>query len=195
MSLLSEFHSLPLQSVPGAPGLATAVAAASLQDPALSQMTDLTHGPCVVADHLDGLEATWHVMLRAQVHMAFVAGVDGGIIGMVSRDDLKGEKPVQRALAAGVHHQELALEQLMTPVSAWQVLDASRLAHARVGDVVTTLREHSLRYLLVAEKHEGVPQLCGLFSARRLEMALGTAIDADLHFRSFAELESVLGSH
>ena len=64
--------------------------------------------------------------------------------------------------------------------------------HARVGDIVATLRENGLRYLLITEVSDGKTSLRGLFSAKRLEAALGQPIDADLHAHSFAELESVL---
>jgi len=190
----STFHPLPLISLSAATRLHRSTTAAQLDDPALSQMTDLRQGPCVVADHLDGLDETLHVMLRAQVHMAFVAGVGGEIIGMVGREDLQGEKPVQRALADHVHHEELALDHVMAPTTAWQVVTYSQLAHTRLGDLVATLREHGLRYLVVVDGQGQGVTLRGVFSARRLEAALGVSLLADLHSRNFAELEATLAS-
>ena len=54
------------------------------------------------------------------------------------------------------------------------------------------MHQHGLRYLLVTQQKDGQTVLRGLFSARRLEMALNTTIEADMHSRSFAELEQVL---
>jgi hypothetical protein len=58
--------------------------------------------------------------------------------------------------------------------------------------MVTAEHEHGLRYLLVTQTKQGVTTLRGLFSARRLEQALQTAIEPDLHSRSFAELGQAL---
>lgn len=189
-----QFHALPLGSLGAAPRLQPAQARAQADDPARSQMTDLRHGPCVTADHLDGLDTTLGLMQRAGVHMALVADVDGRLIGHVTRDDLHGERPLQRALADRLHHDELTLQQVMTPLSAWQVLDETALDHARVGDVVATMHAQSLRYLPVVRREGGSTALVGLFSARRLEQALGMAIAPDLHSRSFAELGASLAA-
>jgi ferric-dicitrate binding protein FerR (iron transport regulator) len=63
---------------------------------------------------------------------------------------------------------------------------------ARLGDIVATMHEHGMRYLLVIQTKDAQTMLRGLFSASRLEQALGAPIHSDLHSRSFAELESVL---
>lgn len=192
MSLIAHFHSLPLAGLACAPALPRPRAHAEPEDPALSQMTDLRSAACVVADHLDSLAQTLHVMQRAGVHMALVTGADGQLVGMVSRDDLHGERPVQQALADRVAHTDLPLDRLMTPLSQWQVVDIGSIEHACLGDVVATLRSHSLRYLLVVAREGGQTVLRGLFSARQLEAALGTVIGANLHSRNFAELEATL---
>lgn len=192
MSLTPHFHGLPLMGLAGAPALPRPHLHADPEDPALSQMTDLRSAACVVADHLDSLAQTLHVMQRAGVHMALVTGVDGQLVGMVSRDDLHGERPVQRALADRIAHTDVSLESLMTPLSQWQVADIASIEHACLGDVVATLRSHSLRYLLAVAHEGGQVVLRGVFSARHLEAALGTVIGADLHSRNFAELEASL---
>jgi hypothetical protein len=186
------FHPLPLSALQNSPRLVDVLIKARLDDMAIGAMTDLSHAPCVTVDHADGLDATLHTMASAHVHMAFVTGVDDKLIGLITTQHLQGEKPMQRAMADHVHFSELRLDQLMTPLERWPVVSLESLAHARVGDIVATLREQSLRYLLVAEQVDGEPVLRGLFSARQLETALGIKIEADLHSRNFAELESVL---
>jgi hypothetical protein len=186
------FHPLPLNALTASPRLIDAQPRAQLDDLAIGVMTDLSHAPCVMVDHLDGLDATLHTMVSAHVHMAFVTGVNEQVIGLITTQHLQGEKPLQRAMADHVHYSELKLEDLMTPLDQWPVVSLDALTHARVGDIVATLREQSLRYLLVIEPVDGQPVLRGLFSARQLEAGLGLKIEADLHSRNFAELESVL---
>ena len=80
----------------------------------------------------------------------------------------------------------------MVPVSQWETVDLYDVRHARLGDIAATMLEHGLRYLVVTQQKDGQSTLRGLFSARRLELALKTTIEHDLHSRNFAELEAAL---
>jgi hypothetical protein len=192
MPSLTEFQLLPLTTVAGQPQLPQASQTATLTDPAVSQMTDLRLAPCVKVDHRDGIAATLHVMQRAGVRMAFVTGIAGELIGLVTSDDLQGERPMLRAMADHVCVEELTLDQVMTPRAEWQVVDAWQVEHCRLGNVAATMREHGLRYLLVIERDAAGSQIRGLFSARRLELVLGVELGSGPLSRSFAQLEAVL---
>ena len=192
MPQANRFKPLPLSSLDRAPRLPQSNRTAEPHHPALSLLTDLQQSACVVASHLDGLEQTLHLMMRSGVRMAFVSGADGALVGMVSAEDIQGERPVLRASSQHVPHRELTLVDVMVPVSSWDVVDLSAVRTARLGDIAATMHEHNLRYLLVTQAKSGHTFLRGLFSARRLEMALGQTINGDAHSRSFAELESVL---
>lgn len=192
MPLANRFRPLPLQSLDQAPRLPTVSRTAEPHHPALSLLTDLQQSPCVMASHLDGIEPTLHLMQRAGVRMVFVSGADGALVGMVTAEDIQGERPVVRASSQHVPMRELTLSDVMVPVGAWEVVDLSQVRTARLGDIEATLHEHNLRYLLVTQTKNGETCLRGLFSARRLEMAMRKPIHADLHSRTFAELESVL---
>lgn len=183
---------LSVQTLSLAPSLPKVQRSAQLNDPALSLFTDLHRSPCVVASHRDGLDQTLHLMRRAGVRMVFVAGADGELVGMVTAENLQGERPVLRASAHQVHHHELTLSDIMVPVTQWETVDVAQVRVAHVGEIVATMREHNLRYLLVTQKKDGSTVLRGLFSASRLEQALNTMIEPDLHSRNFAELELVL---
>lgn len=192
MPSLAEFQLLPLVQVSGQPHLPQASQTATLTDSAISQMTDLRLAPCVKVDHRDGIAPTLHVMHRAGVRMAFVTGITGELIGLVTADDLQGERPMLRAMADHVCVEELALDQLMAPRAEWQVVDAWQVEHCRLGNVAATMREHGLRYLLVVERSAAGTQIRGLFSARRLELVLGVELASGPLSRSFAELEAAL---
>ena len=186
------YKPLSVQSLALAPSLPKVQRSAQSHDPALSLFTDLHHSACVVASHRDGLQQTLHLMRRAGVRMVFVAGADGELVGMVTAEDLQGERPVLRASAHHVPHHELTLADIMVPVTQWDTVDIAHVRVAHVGDIVATMREHNLRYQRVTPKKAGATVLRGLFSASRLEQALKTTIEPDLHSRNFAELELVL---
>jgi CBS domain containing-hemolysin-like protein len=186
------YKPLSVQALALAPSLPKVQRSAQPHDPALSLFTDLHHSPCVIASHRDGLDQTLHLMRRAGVRMVFVAGLDGELVGMVTAEVLQGERPVLRASAHHVPHRELTVADIMVPVTQWDTVDIAHVRVAHVGDIVATLREHNLRYLLVTQKKDGATVLRGLFSVSRLEQALNTTIEPDLHSRNFAELEMVL---
>lgn len=192
MPSLAEFKLLPLTRMAGHPQLPQASQNATLTDPASSQLTDLRLAPCVTVDHHDAIAPTLHVMQRARVRMAFVTGVGGELVGLVTADDLQGERPMLCAMADHISVEELTLEQVMTPLAGWQVVDAWQIEHSRLGNVAATMREHGLRYLLVVQRTESTSEIRGLISARRLEQALGIELGHGLHSRSFAEIEAAL---
>jgi CBS domain containing-hemolysin-like protein len=192
MPSLAEFQLLPLTQPPGHPQLPQPGQDATLTDPAISQLTDLRLAPCVTVDHHDAIAPTLHVMQRARVRMAFVTGVGGELVGLVTADGLQGEQPLLRAMADHIGVEELTLDQVMTPLAAWKVVDAWQIEHSRLGNVAATMREHGLRYLLVVQRHENTSEIRGLISAHRLEQALGIELGHGLHSRSFAEIEAAL---
>jgi hypothetical protein len=195
MSLRNGHKPLSLQFLSLAPQLPRVQRVAHAHDPALSLLTDLHHSPCVVASHRDGLDVTLHLMMRAGVRMVFVSGADGELVGMVTAEDIQGERPVVRASSHHVAHGELTLADIMVPVTAWDTVDLAQVRTAQLGDIAATLHEHNLRYLLVTQRKGGATVLRGLFSARRLEMAMNTTIEPDLHSRNFAELGQALAPH
>lgn len=188
----ASYRPVALSSLNEAPSLPQFQRTARPEDRALPLLTDLRFSPLVVASDRDGLDQTLHVMMRAGVRMAFVSGAQGALVGMVTADVLMGERPVVRALTDQVRRQEMTLAEVMTPLHRWEVTDMTAIRHARVGDIVATLREHGMRYLMVTETKDGRSSLRGLFSAKRLELALGQTIDAALHAHTFAELEHAL---
>jgi len=192
MPSLAEFQLLPLSRLAGHPQLPQAAQNATLTDPAISQLTDLRLAPCVTVDQHDAIAPTLHVMQRARVRMAFVTGVGGELVGLVTADDLQGEQPMRRAQADHISVEELTLDQVMTPSSAWVVVDAWQIEHSRIGNVAATMREHGLAYLLVVDRHENDTEIRGVISARRLQQALGVDVGHGLHSRSFAEIEAAL---
>jgi CBS domain containing-hemolysin-like protein len=187
------FRPLPLNRLAAAPRRPETHHGATLTDPAGSVLTDLRHSAIVVADHLDLIDGVGELLMRAGVHMAFVGDVHGEIVGMVTSDHLRGEAPLRRAISSNMHHDELTLEDMMTPIADWATVDATMLDDARVGDVVATLRAHGQRYLFVTEQVEGRRSLRGMFSARRIEEELQSPIAVDHHANSFAELEARIG--
>jgi len=195
-----HFDPLPVSS-PAQPVLALPRAEPRvwLTDPATEVFTDLRVAPGVVVPATDSLEDTRRLMQFAGVRMAFVVDAGERIIGMATLADLQGEPAAQVAAARGLPQRELPVLDVMTPVAQWSVIDASRLAWARVGHIVATFRATGQRYLVVTEQATGHDPgaethtvVRGLFSANRVERATGEVIEVELRSRNFAELAGAL---
>ncbi len=178
------------------------VAHVELGDPASAVMTDLRVAPSVVVPSTEALDDSRRLMQHAGVRMAFVIETGGDVVGLATAADLQGERPMLIAAGRQLAQRELSVADVMTPVAAWSTIDVARLANARVGDIVETFRRAGDRYLIAIEllpepDAENTPRTVvrGVFSASRVERALGHSIDIELRPRSFADLASALAHH
>ena len=166
----------------------------TLDTPALAVMTDLAHGPRVSVYPDDSLEEAVAVMMRAGVRLAFVVpGADAMTlpIGLVAAADLLGERPMQIAAGSPMRRRELRVRDLMEPTDRWHVVDMPSARQARVGHIVATLQATGRRHLVVIQHRMDRIVVRGVFSATRIERALGQPIDEGAA-RSFADVEAAI---
>lgn len=149
------------------------------RDPARTVFTDLHEGPLVFVHDDTHLNQALVLMLQAGVRMAFVRDRASQVTGFVTAAALQGERGLVQAGHRGTTYDELTVADVMTPVSRWDCADVACLKGACVGDVVATLRETGLRYLVVTERRSEGEAIRGLFSASRIERALGEPIQGD----------------
>lgn len=197
---MEHFAALPVQTPPqDLLPLARAEAHVELTDPAAAVFTDLHVAPGVTVPATEALEDTRRLMQLAGVRMAFVVNAAEAVMGMVTLADLQGERPAQASRMRSVPQRDLTALDVMTPVRQWSAIDADSLARAQVGHVLASFRATGQRYLVVLEKVIDDAQLGtshrvirGLFSANRVERALGHPIEEQLRSKSFAELAATL---
>lgn len=199
---MSTYAQLPVQSPgDGVLKLVDSEQHAELDDPAATLFTDLRVAPSVVVPATEPLAASLRLMQHAGVRMAFVSDAAGGIVGLVTAADLQGERPMRAAQARQVSYHDLSVEEVMTPASRWVTLDADHLRRAEVGHIVATMLATGQRYLIVTETVKETDSMLngttrtmvrGLYSANRVERALGHPIDEELRSRSFADLAAAL---
>ncbi|HSI57861.1 MAG TPA: hypothetical protein VLA16_09900 [Ideonella sp.] len=169
--------------------------------PAQTVMTDLRVAPSVIVPVSEPLVETRRLMQMAGVRMAFVVDTDGGVTGLATVADLQGERPMLAAAKRAVSLPELSVGDVMTPVAGWVTLDIRSVERAEVGDIAATFAAVGQRYLIVTERvadlmeGPGAPLrtvVRGLFSANRVERALGQSIEIEPRARSFADLAAAL---
>jgi CBS domain containing-hemolysin-like protein len=177
--------------------LAKSEAHADLTDPAADVFTDLRVAPGVVVPATEPLEETRRLMQLAGVRMAFVVDASERVIGLVVLADLQGERPTLEARHRSATVRDLTVADVMTRIAHWDAVDFRSIAKAHIGHVVATFRATGQRYLIVTEEERDGngsthTLIRGLFSANRVERAIGHPIEVELRSRNFAELTSAL---
>jgi predicted transcriptional regulator len=115
------------------------------------------------------------------------------ILGVITANDVLGEKPVQTAVERGIRREEVLVRDVMTPCERLQVLDMEQVRVAKVGHVVVTLKAAGRQHALVVDRDEqGRQRVRGIFSATQVARQLGVTIQTSAVANTFSEIESML---
>ena len=161
-----------------------------LTSPAIDVMTDLqltravTTGPNVSID--DALAKMKYVGVR----LLFVIGAEEAVIGVISADDILGERPVVLAEKQGLGHKAITVEMVMTPHNQITVMDMVSVNNARVSHIIATLHKLERQHGLVVQSGPGDRQtIRGIFSTSQISRQLGKDVPVDIpSAHSLAEL-------
>lgn len=192
---MTEYNILSATTLPGQAHLPREITDTNvlLEAPALSVMTDLTQVPVVSIDPEASIDEANDLMVQRRVRLLFVIDTHDSMIGVVTTNDILGEKPMQIVLARGVKHAEIRVRDVMTPGNKVEALDMSALGEARVGDIVATMREHGRQHaLVIRDGGADGPEVCGVFSAADLSRRLGETVVPVDRANTFAEIEETI---
>jgi CBS-domain-containing membrane protein len=194
---MSRFHVVPVSALAGKARIVAQPEPqpldSMLDEPALSAMTDLTRVAAVPVRADELVDTAHDRMLERRVRMLFAVDHAGCVVGLITSNDLLGEKPMQVVRERGVRHDEIRVQDIMTPADAVEAIDIADLRGARLGDVVETMRAHARQHALVMQRDaSGAAQICGVYSAADLSRRLGVAVVPMQVARTFAEIEETL---
>lgn len=162
--------------------------------PAMSVMTDLTQVRAATTVPTTGLRQAEQMMIHQSVRMLFVATAMPSLEGLVTSNDVSGDKPMRLVNERNVHFDELTVADVMRPVEALDALDLAQLKIASVGNLITSLKQLGRNHLLVVE-NPGDPasaRICGVISRSQIERQLGEPIVITDIANSFSEIERAL---
>lgn len=160
--------------------------------PALEVMTDLSKIPAATISPDDTLPEANQSMLLRGVRLLLVAASDGRVRGVMSTNDLLGERPVLVAQNRGIKRSELRVSDVMTAVDHMEVLRLTDVAKSEVGHIVATLKAATRVHALVVEEQNGKQVLRGIFSASQIARQLGISVVTHEVARTFAEIEAAI---
>jgi len=181
----TSFHS-PGQVLPPKVGL---------EDPAISVMTDFRKVTALTVDPDVSADSAARVMRRRNVHLLLVVNVENHVLGIITSNDLIGEKILQCISARGISREDALVRDIMTPESRLEVIAMDDVMHAHVGHVVATLKAKGRRHAAVVDEDaSGNQVLRGLFSCSQLARQLGEPVETIEIAQNFAEISFALKS-
>jgi CBS domain-containing protein len=164
----------------------------SASDPAEAVMTDLRKVASASIRPEASIERAHQMMIQRGVRMLIVATDDGLISGVITSNDILGEKPVLVAQKQGIKRGELKVRDIMIHTDHVQVLHMSDVSKSEVGSVIATLKHAGRAHALVVDQVNGKLALVGIFSANQIARQMGIQIHTHEVAKTFAEIEAVL---
>lgn len=164
----------------------------SASDPAEAVMTDLRKVASASIRPEASIERAHQMMIQRGVRMLIVATDDGLISGVITSNDILGEKPVLAAQKQGIKRGELKVRDIMIHTDHVQVLHMSDVSKSEVGSVIATLKHAGRAHALVVDQVNGKLALVGIFSANQIARQMGIQIHTHEVAKTFAEIEAVL---
>lgn len=166
----------------------------TLDSPAMLVVTDLTQVKAATTAPTASLAQAEQTMIHQGVRMLFVVTGLPSFAGLITTTDLRGDRALRIVNERGLHHDELTVADVMTPLESLEAIAFERLAGATVGDLVATLKRHGRNHLLVVEKAgaQTPRRVRGVVSRAQIERQLGQPIVLAEIASSFAEIERAL---
>jgi signal-transduction protein with cAMP-binding, CBS, and nucleotidyltransferase domain len=149
----------------------------ALNSPATDVMTDLKKVTAMSISPCATLDEASQRMKSSNVHLLFITNQFYHVLGIITSNDLTGEKMVKYLSEVGGKREEVMVRDLMTPQRMIEVLDMSEMKRSRVSDVVEVMKHMGRRHALVADRDfSGAQVICGVLSTMQISAQLGEPI-------------------
>jgi predicted transcriptional regulator len=165
----------------------------ALEDPAFSMMTDFNHIRPFSTTGDANIDEINNKMIACGVRLLFVAEHDEVLLGLVTYNDIFGEKPLKYIQEHSGKREEIMARDIMTPLDQLEALQLADILRARVGDIVESIRSSGRQHILVCEDQPvGSHAITGIFSSTQIENRLGIKIEMSTRANTFADIERAL---
>jgi CBS-domain-containing membrane protein len=180
----------------------------TLESSAQDVMTDLTQVPAQTIEPEASIEEANDKMIRQGVRLLFVTDAQHRLLGVITATDILGDHAMQVMLARSVSRGEVTVREIMTPREHLEAIDLQEVLGAKVGHVLSTLKQAGRQHAIVVEvqvyeptfherltanRQPAVTQTVrGLFSATQIARQLGLQPQSGAVATTFAEVEALL---
>lgn len=164
-----------------------------LSDPALNVMTDLSKVSVVSIRPVTSMDKANSKMIRYGVRMLLVLDDNDQVMGLLTASDVLGEKPMRFLQNMGGTHDDIMVRDIMSTQRELEVMKIEDVRHAKVGQIVASLKKSNRQHALVVDEDaNGRQTVCGLFSVTQIARQLGAQVQSFELARTFAEIEAVI---
>lgn len=146
-----------------------------LDDPALFVMTDFTVTPPHTILPTDNMDHAINEMEVSGVHLLLVINENGHFQGIISSEDVWGEKPIKLIQERRVPRDQVLVRAIMVPYTEITAFDFATVKTVHVGHIVKTLAEHKQHYALAVSPSTTNPDMQvirGIFTASQISKQL-----------------------
>ena len=165
----------------------------TLDDPALSVMTDFQKVTAFTIDPDVSVDTAARVMRRRKVHLLLVMSGESHVIGIITSNDILGEKALKCISARGISRADALVRDIMTPESELEVISMDDVRYAHVGHVVATLKGKGRQHAAVVDEDASGNQILrGLFACSQISRQLGVPVETPEIAQTFAEISIAL---
>ena len=177
----------------------TRVLRVQASSPATDVMTDLSRVAAVTTTVGASVDEAHQTMITQGVRALFVVDETRVVLGIITANDILGERPIQVAQDRGMRHDEIRVSEVMTPADLMEAMELQDVLKVRVGDIVETLKRSGRQHALVVESSpdDATPATCtvrGIFSLTQIARQLGLPPQFGDVARTFAEIEAAIGA-
>ena len=177
---MRNYRPLPAQALSGhatisRPDLPQAV---TVDSPALDVMTDLKHVYAAVIEPQTSMESANRCMIQRGVRLLLVMGHDKNLTGLITANDIQGEKPMRIVRGRGIKQNDILVSDVMTRVDHLEAITMDEVRSAKVGHIISSLKSTGRHRTLAIESDtsEGRTSERGIFSLSQIARQLGVAI-------------------
>lgn len=166
-----------------------------LDDPAISVMRDFHQSrPNLTNAHVSMDEAL-NEMKVTGCHMLMVIDDNNQLLGLLSTEDILGEKPIQLMTESRLERSKITTKMIMTPIKDVELFSFESIQRARVGNVVVTMKARQTHYALVIENtaDNDEPVIRGLLNTSQISKQLHSEVATKIaKAQSVSELQGRL---
>lgn len=153
-----------------------------LDSPAPAVMTDfkLVH-PVTIAPDVS-IDEALAKMKTAGVRLLLVVNEAQHIIGLVTANDIMGERPIKIIEETRMERTAITVQTIMTPQPEILVLNMLSVRSAQVGHIIETLRALERQHVLVVEVDEATraQRVVGMFSTSQVSKLMGSDVTEEV---------------
>ncbi|HEX4918085.1 MAG TPA: hypothetical protein VFV43_09335 [Limnobacter sp.] len=165
-----------------------------VDSPAFDAMTDLRRVHPVSISGNETLEQARTTMIVCGVKLLFVRNPAGHLQGLITANDLAGERAIQAAHSSNRNVPELTVNDVMVKLPDLEFLEFGAVSRAEVGHIIATLKAHNRQHALVVDTRTGHMRVVGLFSSTQIARQMGIPVLDPVKAITFAEIEAAVAA-